>query len=204
MGIPFHEPVSKIARRISQVLFAEVTEMCRGRKPELVDNVRKGYISLRQPVSDMLRTFHHQPFVRRHSELFLEYPPEVMQPVAAHFRQFVRKLRFAVMRQHKASEGHLLVRHRLEEREEFRRVEVAGEYPDKFLMFQMPQVRVVRPVRDKRDDAAHQVLQGMGGGELAAIDFIVDVTVGIEVREDALPGVADRVVEPVDDECRVA
>lgn len=143
----------------------------------------------------MFRPLLNQPTVNGRAELILEYPPESMHPITAKLRQFLRIIGFAVVCQHKVSERHLLVRHRMEERLQLFRLVITGEAPYQFLVFQFPQVVVVHFVREIGDDTAYKDLQGFRDGQLAAIDFRPDVPVRIQVGKYALFMLADRVVE---------
>ena len=127
-----------------------------------------------------------------------------MHAVAAQFRQFLGAVGLAVVRQHQAAEGHLVVGHGVEEHAQlFRRV-VAGEHPDEFLVFQFPQFGVVRFVGYVGRHGVHEPLHGMGGCQLVAVFLCAGLAVRVEVGQDALLRAAYGVVEPVHQQGDVA
>lgn len=188
----------QVAGRIAQIFLAESVEVLRRREVELVDNLRKGDKGLREPVSDMFRTFPYQPLVHRRVELLPEHPPEGLYPVSAQLRQFARTVGFAVMGQHDAPERHAFPRHGVEEPLQFIRLIVTAQQPYQFFVFQVPQEQVARAVRKVMADTFHECDDYPVGGQLAAIGLcsvIHRFFMGVQVTENTFLRTAYRIVE---------
>lgn len=168
---------------------------------KFVYDVREGNIGQREPVFYNFRTFGDKPFIGGNPKIALELPSEIVQTVAAQFRQFFRVVGFAVVRHHEASEWYALVCYGVEEQPEFFGGVIAGEKPYQFLVLQSPQGRLVGCVVDVTVYAVHQMRQLPAGGQFAEeIGFPglrLYVPVGVEIGKHAVFYAAHRIVEVV-------